>query len=71
MAKRKPQTVTDQLRHAIADSGVTLYRVSKDSGVSYAAIHRFMAGTHDLKLGTVDKLAAYLGLKLTQSKGGK
>ena len=64
MARAK--TVSDQLRKAIADSGVSLYRVSKDSGVSYGALHRFVHGQTDLRLETVDKLAIYLELKLSK-----
>jgi predicted transcriptional regulator len=63
MSKSKPKTVTDQLRKAIAESGMTLYRVAKDSQVDHATLHRFMAG-QDLRLSTVDKLAAYLGLEM-------
>ena len=65
MAKRKPKTVTDQLKRAIADSGLTLYRIAKDSGVPLPVLYRFMAGEQGLTLVTVDKLAAYLKLKLS------
>ena len=70
MAKRKPKTVTDELRRAIADSGLTLYRIAKDSGVPHAALYRFVNREQDIKLATADKLAAYLGLRLTHSKKG-
>jgi len=65
MAKTKQSaTVTDQLKKAIAASGLTLYRVAKDSGVPYAALHRFMGGSQSITLATADKLAAYLKLNL-------
>ena len=71
MTKRKPQTVTDQLKRAIAGSGLTLYRVAKDSGVPLPVLYRFMAGDQGLTLATADKLAAYLGLRLTHSRKGR
>ena len=64
--KRGDPTVSDALRRAIRDSGVTLYRVAKDSGVSYPAVHRFVSGKRSLSLDAVDKLCKYLGLKLTR-----
>lgn len=63
-SKRKPRSVTDELRRAIAGSGVTLYQVAKDSDVEPSVIYRFMAGKQSLTLDTVDRLAAYLGLEL-------
>ncbi len=56
-------TVSDQLRQAIEDSGETLYRVAKDSGVSYPTLHGFVGG-RDIKLSNADKIADYLGLSL-------
>jgi hypothetical protein len=65
-SKRKTPQVSGVLRRAVRDTGETLYRVSKDSGVSYAALHRFMSGQSSLALEGVDKLCAYLGLTLTR-----
>ena len=65
VTKRKSQTIAAELRRAIADSGETLYRVAKDSGVDYSTVYRFMSGKQTLTLDTADKLAAYLGLRLT------
>src|SRR5262249_25139015 len=71
MGKAKPPpAVSEALRGAIRDSGQTLYRVSKGSGVAYAALHRFIAGKRSVSLEAFDKLCAYLGLTLTP-KGDK
>jgi transcriptional regulator with XRE-family HTH domain len=58
-------TVSATLRQAIRDSGKTLYRVAKDSGVPYATLHRFMHGKTEVSMASLDKLCAYLGLTLT------
>jgi transcriptional regulator with XRE-family HTH domain len=59
-------TMSETLRRTILDSGQTLYRVSKDSGVSYATLHRFVTGQRAVSMAALDKLCAYLGLKLTR-----
>lgn len=61
-------SITAQLRSAIKDSGATLYRIAKDSGVSYAVVHRFASGERQIKLDAADKLAEYFGMKMTKPK---
>jgi plasmid maintenance system antidote protein VapI len=58
----------DQLRQAIADSGLTLYRVAKGSGVAYQVLHRFARGERDLTLETATRLADYFGMRLTRPR---
>jgi hypothetical protein len=67
-AKQAAETVSQQLRRAVRQSGRTLYRVSKDSGLSYPALHRFAAGKKGLSLDSLDRLCAYLGLRLVQEE---
>jgi DNA-binding phage protein len=78
MAKRAPidpNTISGQLRTAIRDSGKTLLAISEASGVDSGIISRFMTGDRMPTLGTVDKLAAAMGLRLCQvgddSKGAE
>ena len=56
-----------QLRAAINNSDLTLYRIAKDSGVSWAVLYRFLNG-QDIKLASADKLAAYFDMRLTRPK---
>jgi hypothetical protein len=62
--KSSPQAVSEIVRRAVLGSGETLYRVSKDSGVTYSALHSFITGKQMLSLKGFDKLCAYLGLVL-------
>jgi plasmid maintenance system antidote protein VapI len=62
--KRRP-TMSEVLLREILDSGKSLYRVSKDSGVPYATLHRFVCGKRAVSMAALDKLCLYLGLKLT------
>ena len=64
MAKKKRQGMADQLRQAIEASGMSYYRVSMETGISQATVGRFMAGTVDLRLSNVEKLAELLGFEL-------
>ncbi len=64
MASKRAVTVSQSLRVAIRDSGKTWYRISKDSGVSYPALHRFMTGQSYPALAAVDKLCKYFDLEL-------
>ena len=63
-----------QLRQAVEDSEISLYRIAKDSGVAYQVLHRFARGERDLTLETASKLADYFGMRLTRpqrpKKGG-
>jgi hypothetical protein len=64
----KPTTVSQTVRRAVLDSGVTLYRVAKDARVSYAVLHRFVSGKRGLSIETLDKVCHYLGLKLVRAE---
>jgi|CXWL01.1.fsa_nt_gi transcriptional regulator with XRE-family HTH domain len=61
--------MTDALRKAIEDSGLTLYRIAKDTGIEQASLLRFNSGRQSLRLDLADKLAAYFGLTVTKQKG--
>jgi plasmid maintenance system antidote protein VapI len=61
----------EQLREAIEKSGLSLYRIAKDSGVAYQVLHRFANRERDLTLETASKLADYFGMRLTRPKRPK
>jgi transcriptional regulator with XRE-family HTH domain len=65
MSKKKPASLSDSLRAALRESGQTLYRISKESGVPYATLHRFMAGKRAVSMEALQLLCAYLGLELS------
>jgi plasmid maintenance system antidote protein VapI len=56
-------TITDTIRRAIRDSGLTLYAIGRDTGVKRQSLERFVAGKQSLRLDMADKLAAYLGIE--------
>jgi hypothetical protein len=63
----KDLPMSDALRRAIVESGESLYRVSKDSGVPYAVVHRFVVSRRAISMHALDTLCKYLGLRLTKN----
>jgi len=57
-------TITDQIRRAIRDCGLTRYRLAQESGVEEASLSRFMAGS-GITTTTLDALAGVLRLQVT------
>ncbi len=69
MSKSKPKpTMTDALKAAIEESGLTLYRIAKDTGILDTSLGRFVRGETSLRLDKADALADYLGLELVKRK---
>jgi len=67
MSKKK-STMTEMLRAAIKGSGLSAYRISKDTGLVVTSIIRFTEGETSLRLDKADVLADYLELELTKRK---
>lgn len=61
---------TTDLRRLLCTSGLTVYRIAKDSGVPESSIGRFLRGKHGLTIDSLDKIAPVLGLRLV-SEGAK
>ena len=54
----------DQLRQAIRDTKETPYAIGKASGIDKSQISRMLSGERDPRIGTVERLADYLGYEL-------
>ena len=61
--------MTEVLMAAIKESGVSRYRIAKDTGVTEATLCRFVQGETSLRLDKADLLAQYLGLELRKRRG--
>jgi|TARA_Y100000758_G_C15744552_1_gene309704 transcriptional regulator with XRE-family HTH domain len=66
---KKP--LSDQIREAIQNAGVSRYRISKATGITEAALSRFLHGKSGISLDTLDILGEYLGLDITTRKTPK
>jgi transcriptional regulator with XRE-family HTH domain len=72
MTKSKPKpTLTDVLRAAIEESGLTRYRIARGAGVDESILMRFVRREMSIRLDKADRLAAYLGLQLVADPDAK
>jgi cyanate lyase len=64
MAKHQYKTLTDQLRQAIDDSGLTRYRIAKETGLSEATLSKFYLGQRGLSMEAMNALGERLQLTI-------
>jgi hypothetical protein len=63
-------TMTETLRRAVRDSGLSVLAVAEAAGVAQPRLRQFLLGG-DLYGRNLDKLADYFGLELRPAKGKK
>jgi transcriptional regulator with XRE-family HTH domain len=75
MAQKRSSLLTDQLRLAIDDSGLTRYQIAKATGIDESALAKFYNGHRGLSMEALNALGVFLQLKITlgrkPSKKGK
>lgn len=72
MASKK--TLSQQLREAIIESGISRYEISKQTGVSQSALSRFVLGERGISVKAMDAIGLFLGLSVIsrgRRDGGK
>ena len=60
--------LSDQLRTAIRDSGLTRYQIGKELGIDEGALSRFMSGERGLRLSVLDRLSVFLEVRIVRIK---
>ena len=68
MRKKVKQSLTDQLRQAVADSGKTLGEITRDTGIDKSALSRFVNGERGVSMAVMNTLGEYLELEIRQRK---
>jgi hypothetical protein len=63
--------LTDALRRAIADSGLSFKRLERETGVVRQSLMKFARGEQYLRGDAYDKLAVYFGLELRPKRREK
>ncbi len=71
MATRRSKKMTDQVRQAIDDSGLTRYRIAQDTGIDESTLAKFYHGTRGLSLENLDLLCEHLGLRVVMDRKPK
>jgi hypothetical protein len=67
MAKQR-EKLSDQIRQAIDASGLSRYRICKETGILQSVMSRFMSGQGGLSLERLDVLADLINLNITTDK---
>ncbi len=70
MGKRHVK-LSEQIRRAVDDCGMTRYAISKATGIDNATLSRFASGERGLPMKTLDVLAEFLNLNIVVGKGRK
>jgi DNA transposition AAA+ family ATPase len=71
MAKERPKLLTDQLREAIDDSGLTRYRIAKETGISEPTLSKFYLGQRGLSMKAMNALGEFLELRIVTGRKPK
>ena len=64
MAEKRLKNLTDQLRQAIDDCGLTRYEIAKQTGIDESALAKFYNGHRGLSMDALNSLGDYLQLKI-------
>ena len=65
MGRKRTTLLTDQLRQAIDDCGLTRYQVAKATGIDESALAKFYNGHRGLSMEALNALGEFLQLKIT------
>ncbi len=66
--KQQPTKLSDQVRQAIMESGLTRYRIAMDTGIDESALAKFCKGQRGLSMAALDRLGEYLGLRIVMDR---
>jgi transcriptional regulator with XRE-family HTH domain len=64
MGKKRTALLTDQMRQAIDDSGLTRYQIAKATGIDESALAKFYNGHRGLSMDALNALGEYLQLTI-------
>jgi transcriptional regulator with XRE-family HTH domain len=68
MPNRTKNTMTQALRDAIRQSGLTYLELEKQTGLKRASLMRFVQGEQSLRLDLADQLAEFFGIEVRAGK---
>lgn len=66
--RKKQYRITDALRRAIAESGLSFKALERETGVVRQSLMKFAREERSLRLDKADRLAIFFGLELTKRK---
>lgn len=63
--------ILETIKNEIEKSGLSRYRISKDTGVDQATLSRLMSSGRGISVETADMLFEYFGIEVRPKKAGK
>lgn len=63
--------LTDAIRAAVKASDQTPYAIAKGANVARSQLSRLLSGESGMTVDTIERLADYLGLRITLEPNGK
>ena len=60
--------MTDQIRQAIDDSGLTRYRIAAETGIDESALAKFYNGHRGLSMDALNRLGKFLELRIVMDR---
>ena len=70
MTEGNVSTITEEVRAAIADSGLSLGEIGRRADVPTSVLSRFMREERSITVETLDKIAEALGLRVVVNGNG-
>ena len=68
MSKRRPDKLSDQIRQAMGDSGLTRYRIAAETDINESSLGQFYHGERGLSLESLDRLGQFLQLRIIMER---
>jgi plasmid maintenance system antidote protein VapI len=65
------KVLSEQIREAIADSGMSRYRIARTIGVDESGLCKFCRGTRGLSMDVIDRLGELLQLEIRPRMKGQ
>ncbi len=66
--RRRTNKMAELIRWTFRESGMSLKRLSDESGTRYASVHAFFTAERDPQLSTIEAWSRVLGLQLVSKK---
>ena len=60
----KKKSLSDQIRRAIDQSGLSRYQIAQETGIDESALSKFYTGKRGINSKTLDTLGDFLGLRI-------
>jgi transcriptional regulator with XRE-family HTH domain len=68
MGKKRPKKLTDQIRQAIENCGVSRYEIAKHTGIDESALAKFFNGHRGLSMEALNALGEFLDLEIVMHR---